>query len=598
MRKNSKTLYVIDGSSFLYRAYYGMKPLYTTRKEPIHAVYSFCRMIKKLIDHHDVHYATVVWDTKGETSRHQIYADYKATRQAPPQDIFEQKALIMEYADLIGLKQLSVVGKEADDIMFSLAQEFGKGELDVVLVTTDKDLYQALNDHVVMYDAFKGVYHTQQSVEKDFGFAVSKIPFYFALLGDASDNIPGVKGIGKKGAKELVSQFDSLQSLYEHVDKVTQERHKKALVASQKEAFLSLKLFRLLYDPTGTVFDDFIFTKQSWAKAYPFFKRYEFTSLLSAALGKHDVQQRKEAVRAQAELLCVTSKDALEQLVDQLARSKEFAFDTETNGLHALINECVGVSLCMEEGRAYYIPFGHTTDEIQLSREEVVKALQPFFASKQHKKYVHNLTFDLLVLSTLGITVQGPLFDSLIAAHLLAKEKERISLKMLSLVHFNEPMLSYEDVTQKGYYKTFAEVPLAEGALYAAYDAHQTLKLGHWCEQELVKRSKLSSLYETIELPTAWVLFRMERVGIYLDKTVLERTGKEVAKELASIEQEIGVYIHKDHYSINLNSPKQVGQLLFEELKLPVQKKSAKKTGYSTDAEVLSILATMHPVPG
>jgi len=211
---SKKTVFLIDGSSFLYRAYYGLRPLHTPQGAPVQAVYSFCRMIKKLIDTFSPEHIALVWDSKGKTTRHEMYAEYKATRQAPPSDLFDQKKLIVDFADAILLPQIAQVGIEADDIMYSIAQEQKKHGFMCVFITADKDMSQAIDTQTIMFDPFKDEFIDQEAFEAKRGFAVEKLPFYFALLGDASDNIPGVKGIGEKGATDLVKQFSSLKDIH------------------------------------------------------------------------------------------------------------------------------------------------------------------------------------------------------------------------------------------------------------------------------------------------------------------------------------------------------------------------------------------------
>ena len=254
-----KTIFLIDGSSFLYRAYYGTRPLHTSQGEPVNAVYSFCRMIKKLTERFGTKHISLVWDSKGPTMRHEMYEDYKATRQAPPSDLFDQKDRIREFAELIGLHQLAKPGYEADDLMYALAHEQEKRGMQAVYVTSDKDMAQALTDQSYLYDYFKDVLVSKLDFEEKMGFPVAKLPFYFALLGDASDNIPGVKGIGKKGAEELVTQFDSLEDLYERIDQVAKPRIKSALLANKDNAFLSRNLFLLQYVPTQVTETDILF---------------------------------------------------------------------------------------------------------------------------------------------------------------------------------------------------------------------------------------------------------------------------------------------------------------------------------------------------
>jgi len=277
---SQKTVFLIDGSSFLYRAYYGLRPLHTSKGVPVQAVYSFCRMIRRLIDKFNPAYIALVWDSKGKTKRHEIFEEYKATRQAPPSDLFDQKKLILEFADLIGLKNIATEGLEADDIMFSLGKELKKENLMAILITSDKDMGQAISEQVVLFDPFKDKIIDITVFEEKMGFPVEKLPFYFALLGDTSDNIPGVRGIGKKGALELVQQFKSLEDLYNRLEEITKPRMQQALAENKANAFLSQQLFLLQYNPTDLTKDDLFFDKNNWIKAQPLFEKLNFKSLL------------------------------------------------------------------------------------------------------------------------------------------------------------------------------------------------------------------------------------------------------------------------------------------------------------------------------
>ncbi len=271
-----KTVLLIDGSSFLYRAYYSLKPLHTIEGKPVQAVYGFCRMIKKLIDTFSPHHVALVWDSKGKTTRHTMYPEYKATRQAAPSDLFDQKEYIVQFADLIGMKQIAQPGIEADDIMYSLARECVARGYTVMVVTLDKDMGQMLSDNVVILDPFKYEIIDKEKFEERQGIPVAKLPFYFALLGDTSDNIPGVHGIGKKGAFDLVNQFDSLEDLYAHLEKVKTGRMRTALAENKVNAFLSRDLFLLQYNPTELIEQDLRFDPKNWVNALPLFKELNF----------------------------------------------------------------------------------------------------------------------------------------------------------------------------------------------------------------------------------------------------------------------------------------------------------------------------------
>ena len=597
-----KTLFLIDGSSFLYRAYYGLKPLHTSSGVAVQAVFSFCRMIKKLIDTYHPQYMSLVWDSKGKTTRHEMFPAYKATRQAPPSDLFEQKKYIIEFADLINVHQVEKSGVEADDLMYSLAREWVELSSDngVVLVTLDKDMGQALTlgEHIFLLDAFKEQFFDTTALEEKNGFSVTQLSFYFALLGDASDNIPGVKGIGKKTAEDLVKQFSSLDDLYEHIDDIKKTSVKTALLTHKEDAFLSYQLFLLQYIPLHIKQQDLLFDDNNWNNARTLFEELNFKSLLTTT-GQtkqekaSDIQAKIDFWRTRT-LITVSTAQQLDDLCAYLTEKKAFAVDTETTGTRALEVDLVGISVCADEKKAFYIPCGHRTQEQQLSREHVLAAIKPFLESTEYKKYLHNTKYDQLVLSAHGVELQGVALDTFVAATLLVKEWQSAGLKSLSRFFFNEDMLSYDDVVKVNKYKDFSYVPLELATLYAAADSLQTFKLISVLNSLFKTEIKLKMLYETIEHPLIQVLCEMEREGVYVDVQQLSMLDKQVVTELVAIEQAMAELV--DEKTINLSSPKQVENLLFYVLKLPPQKKSP-KGAYSTDYEVLKVLADLHPVP-
>ena len=597
-----KTLFLIDGSSFLYRAYYGLKPLHAPSGIAVQAVFSFCRTIKKLIDTYNPEYSALVWDSKGTTTRHEIFSDYKANRQAPPSDLFDQKEYIVEFADLIGMKQVAESGIEADDLMFSLAKDWvaQHPENSVVFVTLDKDMGQALtlNAHIYLLDAFKELLADRITVEEKMGFSAEKIPFYFALLGDSSDNIPGVKGIGKTTAASLVNQFESIEDMYNRLHEIKKAGVKTALLAHKDDAFLSYKLFLLHYESLGIGEQELAFDAHNWNNARPLFEELNFKSLTaSAGQTKQDrVQdiQTKIEYWKQRNFITVQTVEQLNELCDHMCAKGTFAIDTETTGLEPLEVDLVGVSVCIDENHAYYIPCGHTTGEVQLSRDIVLAMLKPILENAQIKKYLHNAKYDMLVLSHHDIELQGLALDTLVGANLITKEWQSASLKKLSHFFFNEEMLTYEDVVKTHKYKDFSHVPLELATLYAAADSYQTFRLVKIIEDAFAKEKKIYELYKNIEHPLIEILYEMEKKGIDLDVPLLYALNEKVTADLMIIEAEIAAVIGKE--TINLNSPRQVEHLLFDVLQLPPQRKS--KTGkFSTDYEVLRTLAALHPIP-
>ena len=599
---SKKTLFLIDGSSFLYRAYYGLKPLHTPTGVAVQAVFSFCRMIKKLIDMYSPHYIALVWDSKGKTTRHEIFADYKATRQAPPSDLFEQKEYIVQFADLIGLKQVAQSGIEADDLMFSLAKDWVEQQPDgsVVFVTLDKDMGQALTlgEHIYLLDAFKNEFFDRSAVETKMGFGAEKLPLYFALLGDSSDNIPGVRGIGKTTATDLAHQFSSLDDLYARLHDIKKAGVKTALLTHKDDAFLSYKLFLLHYLQLHLGMQDLFFDAGGWNKARPLFEELNFKSLIATA--GQTKQERAADVEEkimywkQHDFITVQTQEQLDDMCAYLKQVGAFALDTETTGLQPLEVDLVGISFCSDGKRAYYVPCGHKTQEAQLSYDTVIAAVKPLLQNAQYKKYLHNAKYDMLVLSHQGIELQGLALDTMIGANLVIKEWQSAGLKKLSQFFFNEDMLTYEDIVKVGKYKDFSYVPLELATLYAAADSYQTYRLVDIVEKAFAQEKKIHELYTIIEHPLIAILYEMEKEGVNLDVPLLQALDLQVIADLNVIEEEIAAVVGKS--TINLNSPSQVGHLLFDVLQLPSQKKS--KTGkFSTDYEVLNALARIHPIP-
>lgn len=608
---SDKVLFLVDGSSFLYRAYYGLRPLHTSKGMAVHAVYGFCRMVKKLIDKYDVHHIVLVWDSKGKTERHEMFDGYKQTRQAAPSDLFEQKEYIIKFAELVGLEQLSLSGAEADDLMYSLAKKANASGYQAVIVSSDKDMRQAISDQIVTLDPFRDTIYDEQKCKERYGFEVEKLPFFFALLGDASDNIPGVKGIGQKGATELVQQFKSLQDLYDNIDQVKKERIKKLLLESKDNAFLSEKLFLLKLYGVTTSLKDIEFEEKNWAKALPLFQELEFKSFVKEIEKTHGVVAEKKdngkPLHEKYEFVLINSEQQLKTLCENLKKAKSFALDTEITGLDPMNVDLVGLSVCYQEGQAFYIPFGHQVEGQQslfeqkssahvdqLSQEVVMRHMQPILESKNIKKYLHNAKYDQLVLMQEGVELQGVELDTMLAASLTLKEWEKKGLKELSEQFFDEEMLTYQEMVKKYKAADFSYVPVQEATLYAAADAHQTFKLVP-VFQEKLKEQDMQKLLDDIEQPVNDVLVAMQQEGIYCDAQVLQELNKQISKDLQKIESEIKDLVGKD---INLNSPKQVKELLFEDLGLTPQKKSSKTKSYSTDAQVLAKLAHDHPVPG
>ncbi len=589
------SVFIIDGSSFLYRAFYSIRPLTTKEGIPVNAVYGFCRMIRKMLDTYKPSHMVLVWDSRGKTVRHEVYSEYKATRQASPLDLMHQKEIIQEFADMLGLCQLSMQGVEADDLMFSIAQQLSLEKSRSILVTSDKDLGQAIGPYTVMLDPFKEVIIDQKALEDKLGFPLAKLAFYYALIGDSSDNIPGVAGIGPKGAQALVQTFSSLQELYDNLPTITSERTRMLLEQSREKAFLSEQLFTLQIYENALTKESFRFSDEQWVQAYPFFRKYGFKSFLK----EEEVRQSAPVtLHKKYTFILVDTPELLSDLCMRIRQFGSCALDTECDSLSTLESTLLGISFCMEEGTAYYVPFSHKTNERQLNREFALNLVKPILEDPLIKKYLHHVKFDALVLHHAGITLRGVVFDTMVAASMLAGDTHSIGLKALSEHFFQEPMFSFKEMVKGPGHKNFSYVPLALATEYAAADAHQTLKLVSLLQEALAQEKTLENLFYELEMPLVHVLIEMEKRGIFLDREVLDEINQEVTHELTTVRAEIIDLIGPEMAAINLNSPKQIEQLLFMDLKLPVLKKTSQRTSYSTDQEVLETLATVHPVPG
>jgi DNA polymerase-1 len=598
---NPQSLFIIDGSSLVYRSYYGVKPLHTSTGIATHAFYGFFKTLKKITDDFSPSHLIIVWDSKGPTTRQQEYAEYKATRQSAPDDLIMQKKAIIDCAERMGIAQLMRTGHEADDLIYSLIYECQNTPITVV--TGDKDLHQLLTTQVSIFDPFKQKTITHQSFCTERRFTPTDLLLYHSLLGDSSDNIPGVTGIGAKTAQILTERYHTMAALYENIETVTPPRLRDILTAHKADALLSEKLFTLRYEPTATAYDTTAYNKQRWTDAIPFFHQYEIKPILPS--GVTFQEQAQTSLFAAPQSTCkthlITTQQQLDALIALLAAAPLIAFDTETRSLQPFKDGIIGIACSLNDTEGYYIPFGHSGDEIQLSEDVVLAAFKPLLENHHVPKVFHHAKFDMAGFAYYGITVQGIVGDTLLMASPLRTGSESIGLKALSVRYLKEAMTSFDDLV-KGK-KTFADIPLAIAAPYAADDARQTRRLYDILSAELAKEPLLLTLYTQIELPLCMVLFEMECYGIRIQTPYLEALAQQAQEELAHITAKITACLSGGQQSIiaatiNLNSPQQLENLLFDQLKLPSFKKNVKTGSRSTDSEVLSELAKIHPIPG
>jgi len=585
--------FIIDGSSFLYRALYALKPMHTLQGVSVGAVYGFCRILKKLLHQWSPEYVIIAWDSKGLTERHELLAEYKGQRDAAPQELHDQKELIQKFADQLGISQIAQSGIEADDIMYSLALDFVAQGIDVVLVTNDKDLGQIVGDHITLYDVFKDVMIDRHAIIAKYGVPPEKLTFYFGLVGDASDNIPGVKGIGPKGAQKLVDKFSSMDNMYAHLDQI-EEKVRKKLIEHRSSALLSEKLFTLRQYTMPLDLLQCKFEQSQWQRALPFFTDLNFTSLMKELSSQPKVYV-PFSLRYQVDFRLIVTEDALRSLCEKIRARGTCALDTEIVGKDVLQSKLVGISCAVDVGEAFYIPVAHH-DGNNIAGEYINRYLKPIFEDDSIVKYLQNAKFDAQVLFHYGIQLNNVVFDTMIAAGLIARDDERIGLKFLSQRYLQQEMISFPDFIALHHTENIAQVSAQATVEYAAADAHQTLQLVPILQQKLQDNAQ-QGLFNDIEMPLVAILQDMEREGIILDVQRLDMIQTRVTKELQALHEVIINLVGDTATSINFNSSQQVAKLLFTDLKLVPIKSTNSKSRHSTDKEVLQELARTHPVP-
>ncbi|MEE4273423.1 MAG: DNA polymerase I [Thermoanaerobaculales bacterium] len=578
-----KKLYLIDGPNIAFRAFFAIGGMTNSAGLPTNALFGFTNMLLKLIRDERPDYLAVTWDPKGGSFRERDYPDYKGTRPDMPDALRAQMPHFSRVADAFEIPFLCIDDFEADDVMGTLARRHSD-ELDVVLVTSDKDLMQLVGDHVTLLDTMKDKRISYPEVEEKFGCRPELVPDALGIWGDSSDNIPGVKGIGEKGVKALLAVWNGLDDIYANLDEVTPPGAKAKLERDRDNAFLSRELATIRDDaPVAATLDELAL---SWPpdedRARSLFTELEFRGLLREFGGEMTTIDR-------GKYRLVTDDDELAELVAALEAAPRFALDTETTSLDSMRAELVGLSFCADEEVAWYVPVAHAVLEPQLDWETVRTALLPVLTDPATGKTGQNLKYDLEILARHGVELAGIDGDTLLADYLLNPDRRSHKLDDLALVWLNHKMIPFSDVVAKG--DTFDRVPLDAARDYAAEDAHVTWLLDSKLHRKLEEEG-LDELYRSLELPLMPVLARMEMNGIAVDSGLLGGLSDELADGIAEAEQRCFEFAGRE---FNIGSVKQLREVLFDELELPVIKKT--KTGPSTNEAVLTELAIQHPLP-
>jgi len=588
MPNDKPRVYLVDGSSYIYRAYYAIRHLSNSKGEATNAVFGFTNMLLSLVRDEKPDHLAVVFDARGPTFRKELYPDYKANRSAMPEDLIPQVPLIKQVVKAFNMPALEQTGYEADDIIATLAKRYAAQGLEVTVVTGDKDLMQIVGERIRLLDTMKGKHSGRAEVVERFGVPPEQVLEVLGLAGDTSDNIPGVPGIGEKTASSLIQEFGSIENLLRNIDRVKGQKRQENLREYGEQARLSRKLAELVYDVTLDVtLDDLALEKPDHAALTELFKQLEFHKLLQEY--SVSVQEQSSGENYQT----VLSEAELDELIDSLKRAGRFALDTETTSLIAVQAELVGLSFAVESGHGWYLPVGHRYLGVpeQLPLELVLNKLRPLLEDPQIEKIGQNIKYDALVLRNAGIELAGVVVDTMILSYITHPAAKSHGLDALAADHLNHRMIPYDEMTGTGKNRIcFSEVEVEKATVYAAEDADITWRLAEKLLPQLPAEQPERLFYD-VEMPLVEVLTRMEWRGVRIDAGFLGQLSGEMAIKMENLEQEI----HRlAGGPFNINSPKQLGEILFEKLHLPKGKKT--KTGWSTNVEVLTDLAEQHEI--
>lgn len=612
----TKTVCLVDGSGYIFRAFYGLPPLTSPDGIPVNAVYGFTNMFLRLTKAIRCDYSLVLFDAKRQNFRNEIFAEYKGTRKEIPEDLIPQFPIIREATDALNLNRLEMEGYEADDLIATYAQKALDKGYEVVVVSADKDLMQLIRPGVSFYDPMKDKFFSPEDVKEKFGVYPDKVVDVQALAGDSIDNVPGVPGIGLKTAAQLIDEFGSLEQVLVRAGEIKQNKRRETLLANIDNAKISLALVTLKNDvPVEKDIEDYHCRKPSFETLEKFMDRYGFASLKprvhrwveeqcsSMPDGENsEVNAVFKQVEKHYEL--VQDEAALRRWADIIREKGRFAFDTETNGLNPVFDEIVGFSLATDEGIACYVPLRHKAAasgknmdlfaapaeaEIkQLPIETVAKYMAPLMADKSILKIGHNIKFDMhFFAQVIGNDAPfGPIEDTAVLSYDLDSSEHGHGMDELAEKFLDYKTIHYEDVCGTGKDKvTFDRAPLEKAYEYAAEDADVTLRLYNVFKPRLIAEHKIS-VYENFDRPLIAILKQMEQNGIMVDAQALVNLSKEFESKLKTYEQEIYKLAGEE---FNIGSPKQIGEILFG--KLGAKGKKTPTGAWQTGADILEELA-------
>jgi DNA polymerase-1 len=610
--KKTDHYYLIDGSGYIFRAYYALPPL--SRKSdglPTGAVSGFCSMLFKLLEdsrsddsiHKPTHFA-VIFDSARKNFRNDIYSDYKANRTEAPEDLAPQFEYIRKAVKAFNLPSIELINYEADDLIATYAKQIINAGAKVTVISSDKDLMQLVSDKIRLYDPMKNKVLGEKEVFEKFGVKPKQVIDVQSLAGDSSDNVPGVPGIGVKTAAELINKYKTLDILLKNIEEIPQTKRRETLLANKDKAILSKQLVTLKDDvPIKDTIESFIMKEVDRNKLFNFLQEMEFNRLLSQAISFYGESQ---LLSSSPDLLskkntdnsvntkkyeCILDEKNLDKWIKILEEKTIIAVDTETSSLNPLDAELIGISFSYEKNKACYIPLGHK--EKSLKKNLVLKKIKPLLEDQSIKKVGQNIKFDFTVLKQNGIEV-SPIEDTMLISYTLDAGNNRHNMDTLSEIHLGHKTITFKELVGTGKKKlNFADIDITKATEYAAEDADVTLRLYKNLKERLDKE-KLNKIYEFFEKPMVKLLAKLEFNGIKVDASQLKKLSALFEKKLKKIEKDIFAIAGKE---FNIGSPKQLGEIIYNELKITKLKKT-KKGSLATNANVLEDLAfTGHKFP-
>ena len=571
-QENRKKLVLVDGSSYLFRAYHGLPPL-THNRHPTGAIYGVLNMLRKLIADEQPDNIAVVFDAKGKTFRNDIYAEYKANRPPMPDDLRVQIEPLHKIIKAQGLPLIVIDDVEADDVIGTFSVEASRNGYSVLISTGDKDMAQLVNADVRLINTMNNHIMTEATVPEKFQVNPNQIIDLLALMGDTSDNIPGVPKVGPKTAAKWLAEYDTLQGVMDHADEI-----KGKVGENLRESLdflpMSYQLATIKLDcETGINIEDLVQAEADTGALAGYYQQFGFNRWLEELDSGSSVMPEAEKLPS-GEYECVLSDEAFARWLEKLQKAARFAVDTETTSIDYMLAELVGISFCVEVGKACYIPLAHRYEGAprQLDKKSVLKVLKPILENPAIGKIGQNIKYDAHIFIGEGIQMQGLADDTMLQSYILNSTASRHNMDALAFYYLGRETIHYEEVAGKGAKQIgFDQVELSKASDYAAEDADITLQLNDCLSEKLQQTGRLKQVYEEIELPLVEVLLKLEQNGVLIDQAMLEKQGVEVDHQLGEIET--SVYEQAGEV-FNLSSPRQIQAILYDKLELPVLRKT------------------------